>query len=51
LITRKVEATQPVGVSYELTHKGRALESVISELETWAHDWVARQEPAGTHAS
>jgi len=50
LITRNVEATQPVGVSYELTQKGRALESVITELENWAHDWVAQQEPARTHA-
>jgi DNA-binding HxlR family transcriptional regulator len=49
LITRSVEATQPVGVSYELTQKGRALESVIAELENWAHDWVAQHEPAGTH--
>ena len=50
LIRRSVEATQPVGVSYELTQKGRALESVITELETWAHDWVAHQEPARTQA-
>lgn len=50
LITRRVEATQPVGVSYELTDKGRALESVIAELENWAHDWVAPHEPAETRA-
>jgi DNA-binding HxlR family transcriptional regulator len=50
LITRSVEATQPVGVSYELTPKGRALESVITELEKWAEDWVAQQEPTRTHA-
>lgn len=50
LITRSVESTQPVGVSYELTDKGRALESVITELENWAHDWVAPRERANTHA-
>ena len=50
LITRSVEATQPVGVSYELTDKGRALESVITELESWAHDWVAPHEHAEAHA-
>jgi len=49
LITRSVEATQPVGVSYELTDKGRDLEAVITELERWAHDWVAPRETVGTH--
>lgn len=41
---RRVEPTQPVTVSYELTEKGRALETAISALETWAHDWVAPPE-------
>jgi DNA-binding HxlR family transcriptional regulator len=44
VIIRQVEPTQPVSVSYELTTKGRDLEAVITELERWAHDWVA---PAG----
>jgi DNA-binding HxlR family transcriptional regulator len=38
---RRVQPTQPVGVSYELTPKGRALETVIAAVERWAHDWVA----------
>ena len=41
VIVRRVEPTQPVSVSYELTTKGGDLESVITELERWAHDWVA----------
>jgi DNA-binding HxlR family transcriptional regulator len=41
VLVRRVQATQPVSVSYELTEKGRALEAVISAVETWAHDWVA----------
>jgi DNA-binding HxlR family transcriptional regulator len=45
IVVRMVDATQPVSVSYELTGKGRALESVIAELESWAHDWVAPPEP------
>jgi DNA-binding HxlR family transcriptional regulator len=45
IVVRMVDATQPVSVSYELTDKGRALESVIAELESWAHDWVAPPEP------
>lgn len=48
VLSRHVEASQPVSVTYELTDKGRALEVVISELERWAHDWVAPREPART---
>jgi len=47
VIIRRVEPTQPVSVSYELTEKGRDLELVITELERWAHDWVA---PAGDNS-
>ena len=41
LVTRRVEATQSVSVSYELTAKGRALEEAIAAVERWAGDWVA----------
>jgi DNA-binding HxlR family transcriptional regulator len=44
LVTRRVEASQPVSVRYELTDKGRDLESVIAAIERWAHDWI--EEPA-----
>jgi DNA-binding HxlR family transcriptional regulator len=44
LVTRHVETTHPISVSYELTDKGRALEAVIAEVERWAHDWVAEHE-------
>lgn len=44
LVTRRVEASQPVSVRYELTDKGRDLEAVIAAIERWAHDWIA--EPA-----
>jgi DNA-binding HxlR family transcriptional regulator len=44
VVVRRVRATQPVSVSYDLTDKGRALEAVITELEHWAHDWVAPHE-------
>lgn len=46
LVVRRVEATQPVSVSYELTGKGRDLETAIAAVERWAHDWVAPPEPA-----
>lgn len=41
VLVRRVEATQPVSVSYELAPKGRALEAAITAVERWAHDWVA----------
>jgi DNA-binding HxlR family transcriptional regulator len=41
ILVRSVQATQPVGVSYELTPKGKGLEAVIAAVEQWAHDWVA----------
>ncbi len=46
LVIRRVEPTQPVSVSYELTEKGRALERAIAEVERWAHDWVAPSKEA-----
>ncbi len=46
LLLRRVEPTQPVSVSYELTDKGRDLEAAIAAVERWAHDWVATPEPA-----
>lgn len=47
IVIRRVEATQPVTVSYELSPKGRDLESAITALEQWAHDWVAPDEADG----
>lgn len=41
VLSRRVEATQPVSVHYELTGKGRELEAAIAAVERWAHDWVA----------
>jgi DNA-binding HxlR family transcriptional regulator len=41
LVIRRVEPTQPVSVSYDLSDKGRALETTIAAVESWAHDWVA----------
>jgi DNA-binding HxlR family transcriptional regulator len=46
LVMRRVEPTQPVTVTYELTTKGRDLEAAIGAVERWAHDWVAPFEAA-----
>jgi DNA-binding HxlR family transcriptional regulator len=50
LIVRRVEPTQPVSVGYELTAKGRDLETIIAAVETWAHEW-AEPEPGGEAAT
>jgi DNA-binding HxlR family transcriptional regulator len=44
IVIRRVEPTKPVTVSYQLTDKGRDLETAIAALEKWAHDWVAPPE-------
>jgi DNA-binding HxlR family transcriptional regulator len=46
LITRHVQASQPVSVRYQLTDKGRDLESVIAAIERWADDWIAAAKSA-----
>ncbi len=46
LIVRRVEPTQPVSVTYELTEKGRDLETAIAAVERWAHDWIASLDVA-----
>jgi DNA-binding HxlR family transcriptional regulator len=44
IVIRRVEPAKPVTVSYMLTDKGRDLETAITALEKWAHDWVAPPE-------
>ncbi len=44
LVERRVASEGPVQVSYALTEKGRALEPVVTALETWAHEWLAPAE-------
>lgn len=48
LLTRRVEPAQPVTVSYDLTERGRDLETAIAAVERWAHDWVAPHESSAT---
>ena len=40
LLTRKVVPESPVRVEYELTEKGRSLESSLTEIGTWAERWI-----------
>jgi DNA-binding HxlR family transcriptional regulator len=40
LLTRKVVPDSPVRVEYELTEKGRSLESSLNEIGAWAERWI-----------
>lgn len=39
IIIRKVYPETPVRIEYELTEKGRALQSVMDEIQKWAEKW------------
>ena len=45
IVQREVVPETPVQVSYRLTEKGRALESVVAELATWAEAWLDESDP------
>ena len=53
LVTRWVIADTPVRVEYELTDKGRSLESALHEISTWANRWIpiesVQNEDLGEH--
>lgn len=40
IIVRKVYPETPVRIEYELTEKGKALESVMDEVQKWADTWI-----------
>lgn len=39
IITRKVYPETPVRIEYELTEKGKELEKVMDDIQTWADKW------------
>lgn len=43
LVDRRVEE-QPIASYYSLTPKGQALCPVLSDLETWAKEWIGDEE-------
>src|SRR5687767_5914342 len=45
LVTRWVFADSPVRVEYELTEKGRSLESALREIGAWAEEWIPLEAP------
>ncbi|MGH7652113.1 MAG: winged helix-turn-helix transcriptional regulator [Gemmatimonadaceae bacterium] len=40
LVVRRVVPDSPVRVEYELTAKGRSLESSLHEISAWADRWI-----------
>jgi DNA-binding HxlR family transcriptional regulator len=40
IVKRHVSATSPVRVEYELTERGRELDSALAELKRWADRWL-----------
>jgi DNA-binding HxlR family transcriptional regulator len=41
LVERLVDPGPPVRVSYRLTPRGRALNTVIASVDAWAADWMS----------
>ncbi|WP_340024662.1 helix-turn-helix domain-containing protein [Paenibacillus sp. FSL K6-1096] len=40
ILVRHVYPETPVRIEYELTVKGRALEPVMQQIQSWAENWV-----------
>jgi DNA-binding HxlR family transcriptional regulator len=40
IVERRVSATTPVRVEYELTERGRELDAALAELKRWADRWL-----------
>ncbi|MCM0650854.1 helix-turn-helix transcriptional regulator [Clostridium swellfunianum] len=40
ILVRKVYPEMPVRIEYELTEKGRSLESSMNEIQKWAERWT-----------
>jgi len=41
IVERLVDPGPPVRVSYQLTARGRSLNSVLAAVDSWAVDWMA----------
>ena len=44
VVRRTVESGPPVRVTYELTPMGRGLEPAVTELRSWARQWLDQPE-------
>lgn len=48
VVKRNVFPTTPVRIEYELTDKGRALETAIVAIGDWANEWIHPADLAAT---
>jgi DNA-binding HxlR family transcriptional regulator len=44
LVCRQIYAEVPVRVEYTLTDKGKAMDPIIKEIQTWSSTWVRADE-------
>jgi DNA-binding HxlR family transcriptional regulator len=51
LLTRRVVPESPVRVEYELTEKGRSLQSSLNEIGAWAERWISLDGDAESRAA
>jgi DNA-binding HxlR family transcriptional regulator len=51
LLTRRVVPESPVRVEYELTEKGRSLQSSLLEIGWWAERWISLEPEESTRKS
>jgi DNA-binding HxlR family transcriptional regulator len=51
LLTRKVVPESPVRVEYELTEKGRSLQSSLNEIGAWAERWISLEDDSESRAT
>ena len=49
LITRKVIPESPIRVEYELTTKGRSLQTALAEIAHWAERWIPLESKPSEH--
>lgn len=40
IVSRTIYDETPVRIEYALTHKGKALEPVLNEIEKWSQSWI-----------
>ncbi|MGI8401173.1 MAG: winged helix-turn-helix transcriptional regulator [Gemmatimonadaceae bacterium] len=51
LLTRRVIPESPVRVEYELTEKGRSLQSSLIEIGAWAERWIPLENDGANEAT
>jgi DNA-binding HxlR family transcriptional regulator len=51
LLTRRVVPESPVRVEYELTEKGRSLQSSLKEIGAWAERWISLEDDGESAAT